>query len=192
MIEVCESALAVLEGLGARVEAAEPDLSDADEVFHVLRAHGFATERAEDYREHRDLMKDTVRWNIEQGLALDVTTIARAERRRGELYHAARTFLERFDFLVLPVAPVLPFPKEIEWVREIAGVRLERYIDWMALCSAITLTGLPAISVPAGFSREGLPVGLQIVGPPRGDRAVLELALAFERATGHGARRPAL
>ena len=90
----------------------------------------------------------------------------------------------------LPSAQVLPFGLETEWVREIEGVRMETYVDWMEVCCIVTLTGLPAISVPAGFSAEGLPVGLQLIGRPRADREVLALAHAFEQATGHGRIRP--
>ena len=92
----------------------------------------------------------------------------------------------------MPAAQVPPFPADQDWVREIDGQALETYIDWMTVCCAISVTGLPAISVPAGFTAEGLPVGLQIVGKPRGDLALLKIAHAFEAATGHGRRRPEL
>jgi amidase len=103
-----------------------------------------------------------------------------------------REFLERYEFLVLPVTQVAPFPVDVDWVREINGVRMETYIDWMATCYAITLTGLPAISIPCGFSNEGLPVGLQIVGRHQQDFAVLQFAYAFEQATQYGKARPAI
>ena len=91
--------------------------------------------------------------------------------------------MEQYEFLVLPVSQVAPFPVEVDWVREINGVKMETYIDWMATCYAITITELPAISVPCGFTKEGLPIGLQIVGRHRHEFEVLQLAFAFEQAT---------
>lgn len=189
---VLEAQLAAFADLGAHVEPAHPNVSDADECFRVLRAWRYALAHEAHLRHHRDRLKDTVIWNTEEGLKLDGLAVARAEERRTALYQRVRAFLERYEFLLLPVSPVPPFPIEQRWVTEIAGHRLETYIDWMALCYVITLTGLPAVSVPAGFTRDGLPVGLQIVGRPRQDLAVLQLAHAFERATRAGERRPAL
>ena len=99
--------------------------------------------------------------------------------------------MERYEFLILPVSQVAPFPAKVDWVREINAVKMETYIDWMATCYSITLTGLPAISVPCGFTPEGLPIGLQIVGRHHRDFDVLQLAFAFEQATQHGKARPA-
>ena len=101
-------------------------------------------------------------------------------------------FLEDYDFLVLPVSQVAPFSVEVEWVREIEGVQMETYIDWMATPYAITCTGLPAISIPCGFTPDGLPVGLQIVGRHHRDFDVLQLAYAFEQATQYARQRPAI
>ena len=172
------------------VEDGEPDLSGADEIFQVLRAWRFALGHGEELEKHRHQMKDTVIWNTEQGLKLDGLTVAKAEERRSELFQRVQAFMGDYEYLLLPVSPVPPFPVEQRWVTEIAGTKLETYIDWMALCYAITLTGLPAISVPAGFTPEGLPVGLQIVGRHQQDFAVLQLAHAFEQATQTGQRRP--
>ncbi len=112
--------------------------------------------------------------------------------KRAALCRRVREFLERYEFLVLPVSQVAPFPVDVEWVKEINGVTMPTYIDWMATCYAISLTGLPAISVPCGFTPDGLPIGLQIVGRPHRDLDVLKLAHAFEQRTGLGTRRPAL
>ena len=187
---VCEEALAVFGDLGCEVETAAPDLDGADEIFQVLRAWKTAAGREADYRAHRERMKDSVVWNIEQGLPLSGLDVARAMAKRAALHQRVRAFFETREYLVLPAAQVLPFPVEVPWVREINGRAMETYIDWMGICYAITVTGLPAISVPCGFSRDGLPVGLQIVGRHNHDFAVLELARAFEGATGHGRRRP--
>jgi amidase len=181
--EVCDQARAVFEDLGCIVEDGEPDVSSADDVFQTLRAWAFAQDRGADYREHQTLMKDTVIWNVEQGLKLTAADVARAEEQRAVLSLRVQKFLERYEFLVLPVSQVAPFPIDVEWVKEINGVRMDTYIDWMATCYVITLTGLPAISVPCGFTPSGLPIGLQIVGRHHRDLDVLKLAHAFEQAT---------
>ena len=183
---------AVFEGLGCNVEEAEPDLTDADEVFETLRAWDFELGLGQHLDEHPDLLKQTVVWNIEQGRALSGPDVGRAERLRTLLYERVRSFFERCDALVLPVSQVPPFPIEEEYPTAIEGVPMESYIAWMRSCSRITATGCPAISVPAGFTPEGYPTGLQIVGPPRADRLVLEVAYAFQEATGYWKRRPVL
>jgi amidase len=137
-------------------------------------------------------MKDTVIWNTEEGLKLTAREIGEAEVLRARLYHRVREFMERHEFLLIPAAQVPPFDVTMPYPTEINGARLPTYIDWMRVCSDITVTGLPAISVPAGFTDEGLPVGLQIVGRHQDEWGVLQLAYAFERATGFHRRRPAL
>jgi amidase len=180
----------VLQGLGCLVEEAHPDLTGADEVFQGLRAWKFAQDHGEELKQHRHLMKDTVIWNTEQGLKLTGLDVSAAETLRTEIYHRLRVFMERYEYLALPAAAVPPFPIEQRYLTEIAGVKLKTYLDWMWPCYCITVTGHPAISVPAGFTAGGLPVGLQIVGRHQQDFAVLQLALAFEQATRHGERRP--
>jgi amidase len=192
VVEVCRKSLGVLADLGCSVEEACPDFSAADETFQTLRAWQMAQTRGTEFKKHREMMKDTVIWNIEQGLKLTGADVSRAESERTALFHRLREFFERFDFLILPVSQVAPFPIELEWVHEINGVRMATYIDWMATCYAITLTACPAISVPCGFTPDGLPVGLQIVGPHLRDFAVLQLAYAFERATMHYRKTPAV
>lgn len=187
---VCDSVRGVFRDLGCVVEDGEPDFRDADEIFQTLRAWQYAAGHENHLKNHRDLVKDTVIWNTEQGLTLTGLDVARAEGKRAALYERVRVFLERYEYLVLPVSQVVPFPVEVRWVREIGGVAMRTYIDWMATCYAITLTGLPAASVSAGFTPEGLPVGLQIVGRHHQDFAVLQLAHAFEQATGFGKKRP--
>jgi amidase len=140
----------------------------------------------------RSDLKPDVIWNIEQGLKLTPEKIARANGLRSELYHRMRTFLEKYEFLLLPVNQLPPFPVSDEWPREIAGVRMGNYIDWMKTCYWITMTSHPAISVPAGFTKENLPVGIQIVGRYRDDLGVLQLAHAFEEETQAWRRRPAI
>lgn len=182
----------VFEDLGCSVADAEPDLDGVDEIFQTLRAAGFASVYARDLDRHRELMKDTVVWNIERGLALSPEQIAEAERGRQALEARVAEFFERFDFLVLPTVQVTPFPVEIDWPRTVAGVPQRTYIDWMATCYAVSCMATPAISVPCGFTPDGLPVGLQIVGARGNDLGVLRIARAFEQATRHAERRPAI
>ena len=188
---VLESQKKVFRELGCVVEEAEPDLSPATEAFHTLRALGFL-DRLPLYRKHRDKLKDTVIWNIEAGLKLTGEQIARGNELRTQVFHRMRAFLEKYDFLLCPVNQVAPFSVDEPYPTEIAGVKLDNYIDWMKSCYYITTTSHPAISVPAGFTPQGLPVGLQIVGRFRDDFGVLQLAHAFEQATQQWKRRPSV
>ena len=189
---VLEKQKKVFESLGCIVEEDCPDFTGATEAFETLRAVSFALRFAPLLKTHRALLKDTVIWNIEQGLALDGAKIGRAEVLRTELYQRLRAFLEKYEFLLGPVNQLAPFPVETEYPTEIAGVKLHNYLDWMKSCYYITITSHPAISVPAGFTPGGLPVGLQIVGRYRDDFGLLQLAHAFEGETGVWKRRPAL
>jgi len=121
---------------------------------------------------------------IEHGARLTGPEIARAETLRSQLFARIGEFMTRYDFLVLPVVQVPPFNIEEEYVTEIAGQPMESYVDWMRSCYYISVTALPAISVPAGFTPEGLPVGLQIVGRHHDDWSVLQIAHAYEQANG--------
>ncbi|NVM24963.1 MAG: amidase [Desulfobacterales bacterium] len=188
--EAIEGQRNVFESLGCVVEDREPDFTDADEVFKVWRAWRFELALAELLENHRDQLKDTVIWNIEEGMKLSGPQIGRAERRRTELYHRVRKFMETYEFLILPVSQVPPFDVKQRYVTEIDGARMDTYLDWMKSCYYISVTGLPAISVPCGFTPDGLPVGVQIVGRHHNDLGVLELAHAFEQATGLWRRRP--
>jgi amidase len=175
-----------------RVEEAEPDLSDADEAFHVLRAVRFARHFAEVVRAHPGLAKDTVVWNVEEGLALDAERISRARATRTEIVNRMAAFLDDYDALALPASLVPPFPVEVEWPREIDGTAMTTYLDWMRACTRISVTGHPAISIPFAFTPEGLPVGLQLVGRYGDEAGLLRLAAAIEAAIGASARRPEL
>jgi amidase len=187
---VLESQRGVFADLGIDLVEAEPDLTGADEVFHVFRAWDFELSYGELLDNHRDQLKDTVIWNVEQGRALSGPDIGRAARLRSALYQRVQDFFTTYEFLLLPVSQVPPFSADVPYPSEIAGVAMRTYIEWMRTCSRITVTGHPAISVPAGFTPDGLPVGLQIVGRARDDWGVLQLAHAFEAVTNHWQRRP--
>ena len=193
VVKVVEAAANTFRDFGCVVEQACPDLSEAMAVFQVQRAAALAvTARALD-REvpgWRDHAKDTVLWNVDRGLALRSEELLDAEVRRTQIYRRVVEFFERYDALLLPAAQVVPFPADIEWVREINGQPMQTYIDWMTVCCAVSVTGLPAMSVPAGFTTGGLPVGLQIVAGPHDDLGLLQLAHEFEQATLHHRRRP--
>lgn len=181
--DVCDAQRHMFEDIGCRVDDAQPDFTGATEVFGVLRAWKFALEHEDELRQHRALIKDTVIWNTEKGLELDGPTVARAEAKRSEIYHRVREFMDRYEFLVLPTNPVPPFPVKQPYITEVDGIPMKNYVEGGALRHTITITGLPVISVPCGFTPEGLPVGLQIVGRPNRDFDVLQLAHAFEQCT---------
>lgn len=172
---VLESARAALEDLGCIVENAEPDFSGADECFEVLRGVGFAAA----FEDIIDDVKPTLRANIRFGQHLDAARIAKALALRGELFNRMREFLTRYDFLAAPVTQVAPFSVDLEYPTEIAGQRMGSYLEWFRSCSRITVTGHPALAVPAGFTPGGLPIGLQLVGRHRGELALLQLAEAL-------------
>jgi amidase len=187
---VIEAQRSVFASLGCEIVQGEPDFSDADEVFQTLRAWTFEYLWGHLLDGHQHEMKDTVVWNIERGRQLSGPDVGRAEVLRTALFHRVRTFMEAHEFLVCPVSQALPFPVEQRYVEEINGVKMDTYIDWMKSCYYMTVAGLPAISVPCGFTPEGLPVGVQIVGRYRDELGVLQLAHAFEQATGFWKRRP--
>jgi amidase len=176
--------------LGCGVEDAVPDFAGADEAFKALRAFGFELSYGELVDQHPGQVKDTVVWNVEQGRWLTGPQLGRAERLRTQLYHRVRRFMQTYEFMLLPVSQVPPFDVEQPYVTEIDGVAQETYIDWMRSCYYISVLGLPAASVPCGFTPEGLPVGVQIVGRPWADVSVLQLAHAFEQATGFWRHHP--
>jgi len=176
--------------LGCAVEEATPDLSDADEIFHALRAWQYEFSFGELLDRQRGQLKDTVIWNIEAGRKLSGPEIGAAELKRTALFNRMHGFMQRHEFLILPVNQVPPFDVNQPYVTEINGVEMDTYIDWMKSCYFITVTGHPAISVPCGFTPEGLPVGVQIVGRHQDDYGVLQLAYAFEQATQLWKRRP--
>jgi amidase len=190
VIEVLSRARDQLTALGCVVEDLELDLSDADEAFETVRALGFVRRFGAELATIRQEAKPTVVWNIERGLALDAAAIARAMTLRSEAFATVAGALETFDLLAAPSAQVLPFPVEDEYPTEIAGVEMPHYIGWMRVCSRLTMSAHPIAAVPAGFTDGGLPVGMQLVGRYAGDRRLLELAAAWELASGLTERRP--
>ncbi|MGN7966752.1 amidase [Microbacterium sp. 22179] len=189
---VVRSTVGVFASAGAQVDDVIPDLRDADEVFRVTRAYDFAADYRTLVREHRDEIKDAVVWNTELGLALTVDDLLSADEARCRLASAVESYFTTHDLLVLTSAQVAPFDARLEFPREAGGMRLENYLEWMRASTIISATGCPAVSVPAGFTPDGLPVGVQLVAAPGRDVDLLLAAQAFEELTGHHRRRPVL
>ncbi len=185
---VVEASAKVFEELGCLVERDCPDFSGADEAFRTLRAWQFEVQFGPLLGS--GALKETIRWNTEEGRRLTGPDLGRAEVLRTELFRRVHEFFTRYDFLVLPVSQVPPFDAALEYPAEVDGVPMETYLDWMRSAYFVSVTGCPALAVPAGFSPAGLPIGVQIVGPHLADFAVLQAGHAFEAATGFGRRRP--
>jgi amidase len=177
---------------GADVTDHEPDLTGADEVFETFRSLAFWHGMREDAAAHRELVKEEVLADALRGEALSVDELLRAADLRTQLFRRTSALLERFDLLALPTVQVVPFDAGLRWPAVVAGMEMERYYTWMRSCSRITSTTLPALSLPAGFTAEGLPVGVQLVGRHRGEARLLALAAALEARLDAGAREPGL
>jgi amidase len=178
--------------LGAVVEEAVPDLSDAEEVFQTTRAFDFATAYADLIDAHRLEIKDAMVWNVDKGTALTFTDFKSANAARARLEASQRDFFATHDVLITPAVQVAPFDADLEFPTEVAGVLTPNYLDWMRAATTISATGLPCLSVPAGFTSEGLPVGLQLVTAAGNDALLLRIAEVFARATGYAQKRPVI
>jgi amidase len=189
---VLDAQRATFESLGCIVEEADPDLSEADSIFLTIRAFRSGATYAPLLAQSRELLKPEAIAEIELGQSLSTAAVAQAMVRHGQLLDRMRRFEQRYAFTLCAVNQIPPFDAAIDWPKEIAGVAMEHYIAWQKSCYWITATFRPAISVPAGFTPDGLPVGIQIVGRWRDDFGALQLGHAFEQATKVGLRRPPL
>jgi len=187
---VCEAATGVFRTLGARVETAHPDFDGLEEIVLTSRGARMVGLHDEKLPAWRGVMQENLVRNIDQGLALRAQDIGRAERLRTALWHRVRQFFERYDLIVTPTTAVLPFPVEVKFPTTVDGRPMANYIQWLLPTYAFTVIGVPVISVPCGFSRDGLPVGLQIAGRWRAEAAVLRAAAAFEEAAPWAHLRP--
>ena len=178
--EAVDAAVARLAGEGVDIVPATPELSDAPEIFKTLRAAGFAAGLSQEYTDHRHHLKPEVIWNIEHGRGLTAEDIGRAERARGRLYQRVLGFMRDVDLLLVPAAITPPFDVETRWIREWEGVVFDNYVEWIRITYAITLTSLPVLCLPCGLTPQGLPIGLQLVGQPRGEPALLAAGAAME------------
>jgi amidase len=188
--KVIDAQRTTFERLGCIVEDACPEFGNVDEIFMTLRTWASWNEKGPLLAEHRAQMKPEAIWEIELGAGVSGEDVARALAQQAQLHERIRKFQERYEFLICAVNQVPPFDARETWPRSIEGVAMDNYISWMKSAYWISTTCRPAISVPAGFTDEGLPVGVQIVGRYRDDVNVLKFAHAFEQATGVGRRRP--
>jgi amidase len=188
--EIVMKAARRFEQAGVIVEEAHPDFREAMECAQTLRALSYAVGMRSLLENHRAQLKPEVIWNIEKGLALTGAEISRAEAQRGAMFQRARTFFEIYDLLLCPTTIVPPFPVEQRYVTECNGTKFETYVDWLLIVSAITLVACPAISIPAGFTKENLPVGIQIIAGPRAEARLLPAARLLESMLGLAALVP--
>ncbi|MCK0126674.1 amidase family protein [Gelidibacter sp. F2691] len=177
-------AMAAIEGAGVTVEETCPDLPDLERTYHVIRGGMWAASFVKAPKSLTQHFKPTLAENLAFGLSLSAEDIAKAQFSRSQIYDNMRAFLERFDVLACPVVGNMPHPQAEEWVREVGGEALTGYMDWLRFAFLATVAGLPAISVPVGLSDKGLPVGLQLIGPPRGEAKLLAAARAVEIVMG--------
>ncbi len=178
--EICGAAAASFADLGTDVTEACPDFSGASEMFLAFRGAAFVAAHGQHMAEHRDKLKPEVIWNYEYGLAQSAEDMARAQKTRAQIHINMCEFFKTHDLLVTPTVMTPPFEVETRYLDEVAGVKFSNYIDWLMHTFVITPTGCPAVSLPCGFTKDGLPVGLQLVAPPRGEAALLSAAAAFE------------
>jgi amidase len=188
--QIVDGTRRVFESLGCIIEDAEPDFTGVDQAFATLRYAANHPQYSALLRQNAAWVKDTIKYEVEQAERLTAADVGRALARQAQMYQQSREFFERHDYFVLPVTQVAPFDVDVPYPTEIAGTRMTSYIDWMRSCWYVTFMANPAISVPAGFTGAGLPVGLQIVGRHRDEWSVLQMGHAFEQATRHGRRRP--
>jgi len=189
VVEATAKSIPILKSIGCMVENDQPDMTGSFETHKTLRGALVAIATEKFFDTQRNLIKETMIWDAEGGRKLTAFDVGHAEAQRTKIYHSLRKFLEKYEFLVLPVSQVVQFPVETEYPAEINGKKMTTYMEWMESCYAISLTGLPAISVPCAFTESGLPVGLQIVGRHNDDLGVLQLANAFEKAAAMGRPR---
>jgi amidase len=189
---VVDGSRSVFQDLGCVIEDAEPDFAGVAEAFPILRYAANHPQYAALIAQNADWVKDTIKFEVAEAERLTAAAVGRALARQTRMYEQSRQFFERYTYFVLPVTQVAPFDVTTEYPRGINGIPMTSYVDWMRSCWYVTLMANPAMSVPAGFTSGGLPVGIQIVGRHRDEWSVLQLAYAFEQATRHGARRPDL
>jgi amidase len=194
ILDLCRGALRVFEELGCVVEEVVPDF-DPERIWQAwlpLRHWQIGAVWAAAYAdpEKRALMKPEALWEIESGFKVTAYDIHRASSVRTAWYQTVRRLFETYDFWLLPTAQLFPFDASLDWPKEIAGRAMDTYHRWMQVVVPATVSGCPAISVPVGFNAAGLPMGMQIVGPNHGERPILEIAHAYEEATGWVERKP--
>lgn len=176
----CRTAAEQLSREGVAVEEAHPDLADAEKIFLTLRGAVFVARHAQLMEKHRHLYKPEIIDNTEFGLKLTPREIVEAEVAQGELIRRAARFFEKYDFLILPAVTCPPFDVNQRYPAVVDGIRFEGYMGWLVLTLAITVTACPVMALPGGFTASGLPIGLQLVGPPRSEAKLIAMASYLE------------
>ena len=192
VIEVLDQAVLKLQDCGMDVVEVDPDLRGADEVFKTWRAYRFAMKFGPLIERSPELVKDTIHWNVNEGRKLSAKDLARANELRTQLFERMTEFMGLYDYLLCPTVQTPPFDIDVPYLESINDVKFDTYVDWMKSCYLITVTGLPALSMPAGFTENGLPVGIQLVGGYHADRAVLDFAHEVESILQFASRAPVL
>ena len=182
--EICRKAAYRLQDAGVTVVDDHPDLSEAHDCFGVLRAMSFATSHAGKLVTHRDQLKPEVIWNIEKGLALPMSDVVRAEAQRAAMIQRTNAFFDEYDLLLCPATIVAAFPVEQRYLETCNGHTFANYVEWLGIVYAITLTTAPALSMPCGFTKDGRPVGLQVVARPRREAKLLAGSKLIETVLG--------
>ena len=182
-INVIESQKNVFSSIGCEIVDDCPDFSEADESFRIWRGWGRELNQGELLKNHRESLKETMVWDIEQGVNLTGPQVGLAEKKRMSLFQKMNSFMNEYEFFICPVSQVPPFDVKQRWITEINGVQMNDFLEWMKSCYFITATAHPSISVPCGFTKDGLPVGIQIVGRYRDEFGILQFAKAFEDMT---------
>jgi amidase len=194
VLELCEDALHVFGSLGCRVAITETDhpMESVWDSWRKIRAWQIASQFKDLYADpaKRALMKPELQWEIENGLKTSAMEIAEAFRMRSSWYHEVRAFFEKYDFMIAPAGQVFPFDATTHWPKEVGGVSMDTYHRWMEVMIPLSMSGCPALSVPAGFNKQGLPMGIQIVGPNHAEMSCMQLAHAYDQATKWVAKRP--
>ena len=190
VVAACRAAADKLARAGIAIEEASPDFSGVGQAFQTLRAVDFAVGMATLLKNHRDQLKPDIIWNAEKGLSLKPEEIGKALLRRSRLYGDMVAFFQTYDALILPAAPILPRDVKERWPREINGIALDNYVEWLKLAALVTMTTCPSLALPAGFSADGRPVGIQLVGKPRGEAALLAAGAALEQVFGIAGQLP--
>ncbi len=195
VLKIARSSMKVFEKLGCKVEEGAPNFDRIKETALTLRGQRYAAlyqDQLDKNPEFRKLVNPLIIGNIEGGLKLGIKDVARADRERSDLWNRVEVFFEKYDLLVTPTVPIPPFTAETQFPKEINGLPMENYVDWVMLTYAMTMTGLPAISIPCGWTEKGLPVGIQIVGRRYMEATVLKAAAAYEKASPWINRKPPL
>jgi len=188
--DIVRAAAVACEAAGAVVEEASPDFTGADECFRTLRSWQFEATLGEFLDSYAEQVRPSLYANMQQGRTLTGPQVGRAAVLRTQLFHRMRTFLDVYDALLLPISPMPAFPADIQYPETVAGEEQPDYLGWMRAVCHVTVTGHPAVALPAGFAAAGTPVGVQLVGRHRAERELLGLAAGFEAVTGYAQRRP--